>query len=706
LLFLSFKIALKFKYNRIPFKVRLIIPAGILIFSVIAITAFFFIRFSINTFVRHIEANLETEVQTITKMFERERNLKQEKVTSSLKIAHHLFYNSRFAQSNEYYTIQVENQETSELDTVVLNTWYLHGKKIFDSFFFVDSIQALTNSFVTIFQKTDIGFVRISTNVLKKDSTRATKTYIPLHSPVVSTILKGETYYGRAFVVNDWYITAYEPIYSNNEIIGILYVGDKEKDLDELRKILYELKIGKSGYSFVIDNEGNVLIHPLFEGQNWKDSSLFKSFSQQTKSILHYTLNGTNKISCYHYDSEFDIYIAATVTKEAETNDFYHKTLFATSLIAIIVMIVLIALFYYLSAEKIYSFLRQLEISNNKLLTARQALKQSEDRFRKLFDSTGDDIFVTDENENIIEVNQSACISLGYERDELLKLKIVDIKTSKYVERVSENRAKIFEAGRFSFESEHVTKDGRVLQVEFTSRVVDYNNEKLILSVVRNIGLRKEFERQVLGAVIKTEERERERFAKDMHDGLGPLLSTIKLYVDEMKSPALNDQERIDLAATSIELIDEAVASTRNISNNLMPRIINKYGISKAIESFCEKVNKTNKIHISFEHDNIPIDFNKDMELIVFRVVSELINNTIKHAGATNISLLLIKNESKLLLFFKDDGVGFDLQSVMVAENKGMGLKNIISRIRSINGAYKFDSSPGNGFSIKIEIDL
>jgi PAS domain S-box-containing protein len=303
-------------------------------------------------------------------------------------------------------------------------------------------------------------------------------------------------------------------------------------------------------------------------------------------------------------------------------------------------------------------------------------------------------------------VNDAACTTLGYSKKELLQMKMSDIKSSQFVDSVQYNREKIIADGSFQFESEHITKDRRLVSVEFISRLITYNNEKFILSVVRNISRRRKEERQVLSAVIQAEEKERQRFAKDMHDGLGPLLSTIKLYVNELKSDNLPLEEKEQLIQYSNELLDEAVESTRNISNNMMPNTIHSYGLIKAVENFCNKVNKTNAINIKFETEGIYERIDQKLELIFFRVISELINNTLKHAKATTILILLYKKEDTLVLNFKDDGIGFNVDDILTDKNKGMGLKNIISRIKSINGKYYFNSSPNKGFTIRIEVRI
>lgn len=687
-------------------KLRLFLPVSLIITTVVIIVTIRFVNQSIHTYTIQTEKNLQLTVQSLHSMFEREATLKADNVRKNLQMASALFKGSNFSPSVHSFEIQAENQLDGSQHKVILNSWKLNEQQLFENYDFVDSLQKIFGGTVTIFQLTDIGFVRMSTNVLNTDGTRATGTYIPLDSPVSKSILSLKPYFGRAYVVNDWYVTAYEPIVYNNKVIGMLYTGDKEKDINVLRNVLLKLTIGKSGYPFVFDKSGLLMIHPTREGELWADSLLFHQISGKTEGILHYKLDGINKILAFKYFETFELYIAASVIAEDEISELRRDAIWSAVLTGITTILLLLAFIYYFTTERIFKFFTELQKSRKKLISVSMALEESEERFEKLFDSTGDDIFVTDIHENIVEVNRSACETLGYKKEELLQMKITEIKSSKFKDKVSENRKIIYETGSFTFESEHVNRNGQIIPVEFTSRLVSYGNEKLILSVVRNISQRRELERQVLSAVIRTEERERERFARDMHDGLGPLLSTIKLYVNELKSPTLIQDEREELIGHSNELIDEAVNSARNISNNIMPRVIHQYGLIKAVDAFCDKVNKTNTLNIQFESENFEERLDSNLELILFRVISELINNTIRHAHAKQIIILLVKNEKKLSLYFKDDGIGFNTEEIINSENKGMGLKNIISRIKSINGNYDFSSQPNEGFTIKIEINL
>lgn len=694
------------KFTRIPIKLKLFLPISLIITSVVVVSTIWIFSDSVKTFQKQLENSLSLEVHTISKMFDREQKLKIENVKKSLKLASKIFDESKLFIDDNCIVVETENQETGVKHKARLNLWYLNGYQIYNNNSFVDSVQNLIGETVTIFQKADSGYIRLSTNVLKKDGTRAIGTYIPNNSLVVQTIEKGETYLGRAYVVDDWYITAYEPVKYNDSIVGMIYVGTKEKDLEVLKSILRDLKIGVSGYPFVFDQNGYLIVHPTREGEFWGDSLIFNDIKGNKEGICSYKLDGQDKLMAYLYYEDLDLYIAASVIPQAENKELRDDTVRNAIITAVIAIIFLLIFIYIFATEKIYKFFTELEESKQNLSDVKQALMESEERFQKLFDSTVDDIFVTNMEEDIVEVNQAACDTLGYTKEELLKMKMSDIKTVQYKSTVAKNRRLIFENGSYQFESEHLTKNGRIVTVEFTSRMISYNNEKQILSVVRNISRRRMEERQVLSAVIQAEERERQRFAKDMHDGLGPLLSTIKLYANELRSATAEQTERDEMVRFTNELIDEAVVATRNISNNLMPSVIHDYGLIKAVDSFCDKVNKANKLNIKFETENLEERLDQNLELIFFRVISELINNTIKHANAKNIFILLVKNEDKLDLYFKDDGIGFNVDEILTTKNLGMGLKNIISRVKSINGKYKFNSVPDQGFTIKIEVSI
>ena len=189
---------------------------------------------------------------------------------------------------------KVENQITHEKSEEIVPTFLIDDKAISNNDL-VDKINEDTGSSATLFLKIRSGFLRMSTNVKRPDGTRATGTYIPLDSPVSKKILSGESFYGRAFVVSDWYITAYEPIFSkNHEVIGAFYVGTKETSQEQIKSYIKGQKILKTGYYYVLDNEGKMIIHPTLEGKNVFEQTdadgkyIFKDIIKGNSGVIEY----------------------------------------------------------------------------------------------------------------------------------------------------------------------------------------------------------------------------------------------------------------------------------------------------------------------------------------------------------------------------------------------------------------------------------
>jgi signal transduction histidine kinase len=216
---------------------------------------------------------------------------------------------------------------------------------------------------------------------------------------------------------------------------------------------------------------------------------------------------------------------------------------------------------------------------------------------------------------------------------------------------------------------------------------------------------RAESEKQVLNAIIQTEEKERRRFAKDLHDGLGPLLSTVKMAVSSLTQLEKDEKKKEIIENTDI-VITEAIKSLKDISNNLSPHVLENFGLASAISTFSGKIDSTGVIHIQF-HTNLQderLDYNT--EVVLYRVVCELINNTIKHAEAKNIEIELTRHHKVLTLVFADDGVGFDVNEVLRGQSEGMGYANIMTRIKSIKGMISVESDKEKGTRAIIVVNI
>ena len=211
-------------------------------------------------------------------------------------------------------------------------------------------------------------------------------------------------------------------------------------------------------------------------------------------------------------------------------------------------------------------------------------------------------------------------------------------------------------------------------------------------------------EKMFLNTIIQTEEKERKRFAKDLHDGLGPLLSTVKMSVSSLAQMEHDDASREIVENTEL-VINEAIKSLKEISDNLSPHILNNFGLLRALNNFSNKINIARTIKINLKSNLKDERFDPNVEVVLYRVICELINNTIKHAKAKKIDLSLAKEGDYLTIVYKDDGKGFDVSKVIEQPSgTGMGFSNIYSRINSLKGEITVESEQRVGTSVTIKV--
>ena len=331
-----------------------------------------------------------------------------------------------------------------------------------------------------------------------------------------------------------------------------------------------------------------------------------------------------------------------------------------------------------------------------------KALLESESKFRNIFNSSSDGIVIIDLNENVIEANEAFLVKTGYTRNKIHNMSYLNLVDRGSHDSIRE-RLRLIEKNLKSpsVEVNVITREGKVFPAEINSKLIDYQDKKAIISVIRDITERKEIEKKILDAIIMTEEKEREKFAKNLHDDLGPLLSSIKMYVNSILNTNSVEKQTFIVERLN-EIAKEAIQSTKEISNDLSPHILKNYGLLAAIESFSRKVE--DHIQIQFESNLTDDRFSEEIETSLYRIIKELVNNTIKHANASLIKVKLVKESEKINLVFTDNGIGFN---TVIIENKvptGMGLNNIISRIRSLKGNYTLTSEINRGIEFRLFI--
>lgn len=211
--------------------------------------------------------------------------------------------------------------------------------------------------------------------------------------------------------------------------------------------------------------------------------------------------------------------------------------------------------------------------------------------------------------------------------------------------------------------------------------------------------LQKKNEARVLAAIISTEENERKIFAKELHDGLGPILSTMKMSLSALNNNEFSKNNKEIIKKTEYA-IDNAITTTKEISNHLNPQVLERFGLKKALRTFIDNVTMVKDIEIRLTTNTNKERFENNIEVILYRVICELINNTIKHASASIIKIFIHLKEGYIECRYNDNGIGFAPQR----EKKGMGLLNIQSRIKSINGEIDISSQPQKGMTVFISL--
>jgi signal transduction histidine kinase len=208
---------------------------------------------------------------------------------------------------------------------------------------------------------------------------------------------------------------------------------------------------------------------------------------------------------------------------------------------------------------------------------------------------------------------------------------------------------------------------------------------------------------EVKRALLLGEEQERKRIATELHDGMGSLLSTLKLNAEsiELNEKQLNDKQ-IAAYKNVIDLIDKSCIELRNISHNMIPTGIEQFGLIQSLQLIFKKINNSGKTIFYLDTYNLNERFNRELELSLYRITLELINNIIKHSNAKNATIQLIKNDDSITLMVVDDGIGFDSNKI----KEGMGLHNIKSRVDVFNGKLTIDTQPERGSTFIIEIPI
>ncbi len=208
-------------------------------------------------------------------------------------------------------------------------------------------------------------------------------------------------------------------------------------------------------------------------------------------------------------------------------------------------------------------------------------------------------------------------------------------------------------------------------------------------------------QQDLVNAVLTTQEVERVRIAQDLHDDISSKLNVISLNSYLIQSKNISKSEILEISNKIITYTQNAIESSRRIAHDLYPPVLQNFGLSAGIEELCIEFSSAKTVQIYYKSEVNFKDVSLDKQLHLFRIVQELINNSIRHGKIKNITILFSKNQQSFTFFYSDDGIGFDLLNL--SSTKGYGLKNIESRVNFLNGKLRIKSFLNQGIEVEFE---
>jgi PAS domain S-box-containing protein len=349
----------------------------------------------------------------------------------------------------------------------------------------------------------------------------------------------------------------------------------------------------------------------------------------------------------------------------------------------------------------------QLEENITELFEEKSRALESEERYKLLVDSVMYPVLVTDYKGKILFANKQTFDFFETCEEDFYHKNISEVyddpeKRAEYISRLQTK-------GYLRNMEIMVKSKNQIATVKISATVFKYHKQKAILAIFNDITKQKELEQQVLSIAIDTEEKERLNFAQELHDGLAPLLSAAKMYLQWVQITE-NPNEIPEYANKALALIDDSYKTAREISHMLSPHVLQKHGLLLALKNIAEKIEgaKINKIHINHLHEDVNQCFSNytiQKQTIIYRVLLECINNTLKHANASEININFDRDAetNHLQISYADNGIGFDTEKVYT-QSKGLGLLNMKNRIEWINGKMSIISEKDKGVLIKINL--
>ena len=303
-----------------------------------------------------------------------------------------------------------------------------------------------------------------------------------------------------------------------------------------------------------------------------------------------------------------------------------------------------------------------------------------------------------------IRINQAAIGLTGFSHEEFMEMVPRDLLATNDNQGYYDSLQDGEWDGHLLFEESFKTKDGGILPVELSLDRFELDGKIYICGFARDISDRIEAEKRIISTILSTEDKERSRISKELHDSVGQTLSAISLHLDSLtkiKDLSVSEMGKIK----NIEaLLKEAISESRSVSHNLMPPALTELGFTFAVENLLNSLEAVGGTNFSFHSNDSNVEVAKEIEFALFRITQEAINNIIKYAEATEATIQYLIFEDLISLSIEDDGKGFDIK--IANKNHNFGLRSMKNRAGSIGGELTIDTVPGKGTGIHVSIPL
>ncbi|MBN2484372.1 MAG: response regulator [Bacteroidales bacterium] len=344
----------------------------------------------------------------------------------------------------------------------------------------------------------------------------------------------------------------------------------------------------------------------------------------------------------------------------------------------------------------------ELQEKNDALVYAYKKLEANEKKFHAVFSNSNDSIYILNPQKQIIEANKAFLDLTGCNEPVDKPERITSYITKKFpilINKPFELAKNIKTVG--DIELNIGPNDDRF--IEINSNKIYTDKSSMIFSIIRDISDRRMLEKKIVEAIIHTQEEDQAKYARELHDGLGPLLSTLKMHIQWIADPN-NSVNKEKITEHAILTIDKAISSVKEIANGLSPHILQRFGLVNAVSAYIGHIKQSTDIEFLFS-SNLNERLKPNVELGLYRIILECINNSVKHARAKKIIVKFNKQHSLLFIELTDNGRGFDVQKEL-NEGSGMGLFNIRNRVNHIGGELNIISNVNIGTEISIIINV